>query len=314
MRTDKTNILVTGMPRSGTTFVGKALTFSPEVAYLWEPFNSRFRRGVRQHYPYVGRSSNHDKVSFYARLIEDTAAFRNLKPCCTKYLFKPGQLRLLSGIDREWEQVRSANAVEEKPFSVFKDPIAIFLSEIMITRFDFKIVFVVRHPAALYAAWERLGWLHDFRPWIEQPDFVADHFGEFAGMIDSCPRDILSYTALQWLVSYSYMEKIKLQYPENVMVVRHEDLCVNAKKGFAEIFRFAGIGFTNEIASRLADITEGSGVNQVSRNFSQLEKRDSVKLSVKWKDQVSREQLERIMEITALLSEQLYPEPLFRTI
>jgi hypothetical protein len=46
----KRPILVTGAPRSGTTWVGKMLALAPGVGYVHEPFNPRFSAGCFDRY------------------------------------------------------------------------------------------------------------------------------------------------------------------------------------------------------------------------------------------------------------------------
>jgi hypothetical protein len=48
---EKQYILVTGVPRSGTTILGRMIAFSPSVNYLWEPFNNKYRNGIPDYYP-----------------------------------------------------------------------------------------------------------------------------------------------------------------------------------------------------------------------------------------------------------------------
>ena len=78
--TPATRILVTGAPRSGTTVLGRLLALSSSVAYLWEPFNQRYREGIPDYYPYCGPASPPEKTRFYDELIEQTLQMRNLNP------------------------------------------------------------------------------------------------------------------------------------------------------------------------------------------------------------------------------------------
>jgi hypothetical protein len=54
------NILVTGIPRSGTTALGRMIGFSKHANYVWETFNNKYRVGVPD-YPYIGSATTENK-------------------------------------------------------------------------------------------------------------------------------------------------------------------------------------------------------------------------------------------------------------
>ena len=62
-------ILVTGVPRSGTTVLGRMMGFSSNVNYVWEPFNLKYRTGIPDYYPYIGAETEDEKRELYDKFI-----------------------------------------------------------------------------------------------------------------------------------------------------------------------------------------------------------------------------------------------------
>jgi len=138
------NILVTGVPRSGTTFLGRALNFSSQVNYLWEPFNNNFRNAIPDYYPYVGRSTSNKKTNIYKQIIIETINYNNLNPTIKTLESDNYLIKILKklGINRTFFRYKLAqikNKLFTFDYNIFKDPIGLFLSEYLIKEFNFNL-------------------------------------------------------------------------------------------------------------------------------------------------------------------------------
>ena len=141
----KHKILVTGVPRSGTTFTGECINLSPEVLYLWEPFNSKSRRQLKQFYPYIGPSSSIKKIQWYRKFISDTINLRKLKSTKTPKSTDPVLIKLIkyAGINRSfinYKKTQIKAVTSSHSTLLIKDPASFFLTNFLIEEFDLSLV------------------------------------------------------------------------------------------------------------------------------------------------------------------------------
>jgi len=299
------NILVTGVPRSGTTVIGRMIAFSRDVNYVWEPFNLKYRKGVPDYYPYIGNETRKKKRDLYDSLITDTIHMRNLKPIIEinpqdsiiKRVGKKLGINRTTFLWYKWPQIK--NKLHNHRVLLCKDPIGIFLSGHLVKKYDFKIIVAMRHPAAIASSRRKLGWRFDFDWWRNQSDLYVGHFKELDDTLKNYDMDFITETSFHWLTCYSYIKRIKEFYPGSVMVVRHEDLCQNPVGELEKVFGSLGLRFDDKIISKITGLTTGD-------RLAKLEKRDAKKLIYKWKHEINEIELDRIKEITKSISSSYY--------
>ena len=171
---DPSPILVTGSTRSGTTWAGRVLAFSPNVGYIYESLNARlWPDWMTVRLPHVFAYICEDNGHLYERSIKDVLRFRypiqNVvhAPSLNHVAHMLDQYRLSL-----WYRLR-----RRRP--LLKDPKAIMSSEWLAERFDTRVVVMIRHPAAFASSIKRLGWRFDFRNWGDQPLLLRDLIGPY---------------------------------------------------------------------------------------------------------------------------------------
>jgi hypothetical protein len=309
---NKQLLLVTGSPRSGTTVLGRMIAFSSEVNYIWEPFNNKYWDGIPDYYPYVGDGSDSEKAITYDSLINNVIHLINLKPKVSfnsgaskiKKIAKKYRINRSTFLWYRWAQIR--NVVFNPRVLVCKDPIGIFLSEHLIRKFEFKVIAVIRHPAGVALSRKKLDWKFDFDWWRSQKDFYNVHFGKIDNIVKTHDLDFIRESSFHWLTCYSYLQEIKEKYPESVMIIRHEDLCVDAVQEMQEIFKYLGLTLNGRVVDKIQETTSGSQLERSTLNLAKLEKRDARSLVFKWRDEISQDELNVIREITEPVSSIYY--------
>lgn len=149
-------MLVTGCPRSGTTFVGQSLSRHRSTDYFHEPLN-----------PLCGLPSVETEYLDLA----DARASVSRREFEQLLDYRPMLRSATFARDTRWR--RGAKAItgsrgpanlrlaRVNPWSanvVVKDPFAVLSIPWLVEQHDFRSVAVVRHPAAVAASFERLGW------------------------------------------------------------------------------------------------------------------------------------------------------------
>ncbi|GII64577.1 hypothetical protein Skr01_46620 [Sphaerisporangium krabiense] len=233
-------ILVTGLPRSGTSWAGKMLAASGEAVYVNEPLNPGRPPGrspgvldatVRHRFQYICP----DGEEPWLRAFSGTVALRYGYAAELRRNRRPGDLARL---------VRNASSFTAGRLlgrrALLDDPFALFSAGWFAERLDCRVVLLVRDPVSLVASWRRLGWTVDVRELLRQPLLVRDH---------PCVRDLsalagsgdgLTTTAALWRAARTVAETLSARHP-GIRVVRYEDLVTDPLNGYRDLYAWCGL-------------------------------------------------------------------------
>jgi hypothetical protein len=294
-----TPILVTGAPRSGTTWVGKMLALSDQVHYLSEPFNpdhpldawlSQFK--ASRYMTYVSEEMDGYRETYYLPLqnliarqcgqLQGFSRCRSPKALLQAYRSKKEFL---------------AHGRQGKP-ALLKDPIASMSAGWLARTFGARVVVMIRHPAGVVASMKRLNWSFEPRNWaLSQPLLLRDYLAPFEtelAHVSETNADIIDRLALLWKVVYYVVTKYREQYPD-WLYVRHEDVANDPIGHFEAMYRRFGLEFSDRVRRRIDDFSN-------ARNPSHNQGRDkTIKLNSKkvvgnWKQSLSADDIRRIRD------------------
>jgi hypothetical protein len=298
-------ILVTGMPRSGTTWVGQMLTASGQVGYIDEPLNlsvspGSFRVPVDHWYTYI---STENEERFLPPLTEALEfryhLARELKRCRNR--------NDLHHSLKTWRSfVRS-----RKRRPLVKEPHAVFSADWFSRRLESDVVVTVRQPLAVVSSWKRLGWSFDFANLLEQPRLMRDWLEPFKPEMEAAlspSKDLVDRVALLWRVTYSVVASYQKRLP-HVHVVRQEDLSREPLKGFEKLYEALGLEFTSKAAETVA-ASSSSGNPKETRVENPHETRIDSRANLdNWKQRLNSEEISRIKRLTEEAVGFYYPDP-----
>jgi len=296
----KKPILVTGSHRSGSTWIGKMISESPEVGYVHEPFNlgiKRFNQPFDHWFEFISEycSQDHqDKVETYMHSFygfPSTTAFARLSKVRSFYdlyfyFADIGNLKRRMG-----------------QRTLFKDPIAIMSSEWLHKKLDCDVIITVRHPAAFVASLKVKGWEFDFNNFFDQSNLMRVYLSDYRAEIETAVKeqpDVVSQGILLWNAIYTTVWQFKEKYKDAWLIVKHEDLSINPMDEYARIFDYLKLEFTDRVKQAIVKsttATEGS-----------KHKRDSAKNVQTWKQRLSPEEIALIKEKTAPIWTKYYTE------
>jgi Sulfotransferase family len=297
-------ILVTGSPRSGTTWVGRVIATSPSVGYIPEPFNLVCRPGrCAAHFPYWFYYICEENEDQYIQHIQRTLEFRyqmleELKVTRTPY----DVARMTRDLWRfQLYRFRGRRAL-------LRDPHAVFSAEWLARRFSARVVVLIRHPAAFVSSFKSLRWEHPFDHFLKQPLLMRDYLQPFEDEIREFVKqkqDVVDQAILLWRLIHSVILRYRERHPEWTFA-RHRDLSSNPVGEFRKIFDRVGLayGTREEINTRRYCMAEanpdGYVWNEVVRNSAQ-------NLDL-WRTRLTDEELSRIREKCFDLAHAFYTE------
>jgi Sulfotransferase family len=319
-------ILVTGIPRSGTSWVGKMLDASGRVVYINEPLNPRRPPGQS---PGILRAVVHHRFQY----ITDENESEFLQPffdlLALNYHLLP-EIRVsrsifdLMRLVKYWNSFCRGRIRRRRP--LVDDPYAVFSIEWFVEKLECDAVVVVRHPASIVNSRKRLGYTTDFTELLRQPLLIRDWLQPFENEMKAAPRhpaDVVWQTSLLWKMAYHVVRELEVRLPR-VHVIRYEDLSFEPLASFHTLFRLLHLPFTENASNR---VRQASGGRQEGRRrrespgrghswslsryglartaFRPLESRAH---AVAWNRELSQREISRIRALTEDVARFFYSE------
>lgn len=295
-------ILVTGAPRSGTSWVGRMIEQAPFVRYVHEPFNisgTPCRCGVHFNY-WFHYLSPENSYRFEEHLKHTIHPAYNL-------------IGLLNSIALTWQtkrihillrylQTYSARRV------VVKDPIAVFSAETLANLFDMDTVVIIRHPAAIVSSYKALNWIHPFSHFLRQPELMEEHLVPFQAEIEDFVKsqyDIVDQVALLWKLIHSMIIKYQKTHTDWVFV-RHEDLASDPIQGYRNLFNRLKLPFSEHIRGVIQAHSFQAQLSDTTRPYTI--KQNSSQVISRWKKYLTPADVTRIRKRVEEVSSVFYSE------
>jgi hypothetical protein len=300
---DARPILVTGIPRSGTTWVGRMLAAGGSVGYINEPFNlgqspGSLRIPVDHWYAYLSAENE-------ARILPPLEQALEFKYPIWRELGRCRNRTDLLHTLRSWRgfaQGRSRRPLVKEPHAVFSIP---WFAE----RLASDVVVIVRHPAAVVSSWKRLEWSFDFANLLEQPALMRDWLEPFRGEMEAAldeDKDLVHRVALLWHVIYSVVDRQRERLP-GVQIFRQEDLSRDPIEEYGKLFDALNLSFTDEAVDAVRASSSRDNPKETSVEHPHETRIDSRANLENWKQRLSGEEISRIRLLTEETAALYYP-------
>jgi len=303
-------IFVTGAPRSSTTFVGKILSAPLKVGYLHEPFN-----------PYCGMPGI-DRLFLYLRRDGSTSShYRELIERLFNYDFtlKTGHftednlwqtvVKTLIGSRLAWS-VRLAKLNPFLSATVIKDPTGCLLTEYLSEHFDVKPVIIIRHPIGVVASTIRLNWEINLDTIRQQKELVEDYFSDEYGFLSANRTEPVEHVAALWRVLNKVLVSQASRHP-SWQLIKHEALSANPVEHFRTLYNVLDLPWSPRIKKKVIKLTRQKNPVEANERTVHSFRRNSAGLFRHSLQTLSREQREKVFEITKDVALQLYSQDSF---
>lgn len=268
----KTPLLVTGLARTGTSWVGKMVEAGGDVVYINEPMNPSHPPGrspgvldteVAFQYEYIGADNEHRFHDAYRKTLALKYGFirevrRNRKPYDLARMAKYGTTFTVGRI------------AGKRP--MLDDPFAIFAVPWLTSRLGARAVVLVRDPVSLVGSYRKLNWRMKFDQLLDQKELVRDllHPDDVAELLAHQPKsddDRVTAAAIKWKTVYRAVDEHYRDRP-SVAIRRYEDFARQPQDSFAELYEFFGLPFNDKTAQRIRAATTGGGSDRDSHTWT----------------------------------------------
>jgi len=270
-------IFVTGVPRSGTTWVGEMLS-APGVWHYHEPFNPIF--GLwKEFHSYAKAGENNKPIDGVMNSLLSLKEVKMLKNRNVNGRFMP--LRIFPV---------PVNRV------LIKDPTACLLLDYLHNKFCMQSVVIFRHPAAFVNSLLRLDWPYRnlFEQFLQSRSIMDDHLNPYRQMIiDASSKDDVESAAVLYGCMNSVIYKICTSN-ERVISCFFEDLCMDPISRFKSLFKDLGLNYSKEIEMRHSEMC----FSKSKESYKSHEcKRNSVEMANAWRNSINNQSARKIRNI-----------------
>ena len=299
---DKLNnaVLITGIHRSGSTWIGNMLALSPELIYIHEPFQVGIKyhnpNGIFDHwFEYVENNIPEDRKN---EILDYIVALTSI----TAHDLKDLRTRQLHKIKRTLN-----NALKKTTFSYYKrrvlikDPIAVFSSVWLYRNIDnLKVVVLIRRPEAFVSSLKKLNWEFDFNEFAGQPglmNILNSEEKELVLRYAAQKPDIIHQGIALWNIIYRMLFEMKQKYPQ-WLFVKYEDIIQSPESEFKSIFKFCNVTLDNSILNKILTYSsseKGNGMKKVSAKQADI-----------WEKRISEDEYNLIISNTKSVSQLWY--------
>lgn len=296
----KKPILVTGSHRSGSTWIGKMISESPEVGYVREPFNlwiSWYNQPFKHQLEYISNACPEEHRNKAIRYIHSFMGFPNGMAWARIF-----GCRSMADF---YFTFRDLAAIRRRFFQriLFKDPIAVFSAEWFHAQFNSDVIVVIRHPAAFVASLKVKNWTYDFNHLFDQKELMKSHLKDYYDEIKfhaEHPQDIVEQGILFWNIHYNTILTYQEKYKGSWMFIRHEDVSLNPISEFQKVFDFLNLEMTEGVKEAIERSTNATEESKHERNSA-----ENVQT---WKKRLTPEEIVRVKQGTESTWKKYYSE------
>lgn len=294
----KPPILVTGAPRTGTTFLGTMLSLNRDVKYIYEPTSLIYGlRDVPAPMLYVRSGSSGEAAA--KRMIDDLlrgrGKFRQPQDPNAALLRRTARRVLGSKVSLRYHR-DALNPLRRR--WLIKDPWAGFAAEWLHRTYSMPTVVIVRHPVPVVTSYQRLSWRFPLAEMARMDELMADHLRPILGGLDTDALDDEQNGAVMWRCYYNALSTFLDRNPA-MIAVRHEDLSAEPVTVLRELYGRLGMVFDERVERLVHEHTRAG--NQGLATGSQVHqlRRDSSAIATEWRakvDAATRDKIHALVE------------------
>ncbi|MDP9394695.1 MAG: sulfotransferase [Actinomycetota bacterium] len=310
-------VLVTGLPRSGTSWVGKMLEASGDVVYVNEPLNPSHPPGrspgvldaqVEHYFQYICPDNEWPWVRAYA----DTVALR----------YHP--VRELRANRDPYDVARAAKYTAaftagrlRRRAALLDDPYATMSVAWFADRLGTRAVVLVRDPVAFVGSWRALGWTVDPAELLAQPLLMRDHLEPLREDLERLAGspDWLATSCVLWRAAYTVVSAVTATR-RHVLVRRHEDLAADPVEAFRSLYADLGLRWHDAARAHVQKATSAGSATPTGFRWSlkgglsrtAFQPMDSRAALGSYRTRLREDEIGRVLDLTEDVRSRYYAE------
>jgi hypothetical protein len=277
-------LIVAGLPRSGTSWLAKGLSFAEGYTYYREPDNHDHVPGARESFAslYLPADAGPDLEDGGYRAHMERAITGRV---ATAFVMSQDPGPLFRRLGRRWWRLG-----EKLPALWLRQPrclVKLVHSNLALdwlaTRFpQARQVYILRHPYGQFASWRRLGWSPRPEKLLESPGLVRDHLAPHLERIRAA-SSFWERSGAWWGAVNSVVHRQSSKRPER-LVVQFEWLCQDPPAHFRALYQQLGLDWNPGVERFLARSNRGGDERPYSL------RRDASRETTKWQEELTEKE------------------------
>lgn len=285
-------LIITGMHRSGTTFLGKVLEKSGSYRMIHEPFNYVFGiEGINVWYPYIDiyGSDNKQLKELLDKLYRLEIRFKKadipsdnlLKKLIRKFIYSKGHLDLI--------KYKLFNKIQKREV-LLKDPFLSMCAGYLANNYeDVRVIYIIRHPVAIYNSIKRMNWDFDFTHILQQNSLVTKLMYNDIDIIKNKTLKLHEKVAFLWKVLYTVILNQHKLLPQKTLLIKHEDFSTEPYIILNRIEKFVSKSIINKKLEKFIQETMFAENEKIDNKKLHNFKRNSKLLAYSWRESMKPE-------------------------
>ena len=258
-------VFLCGSGRSGTTWLADLLNSGNEYRYMFEPFSARNVPECR-----------HFNIRQYLRPDNTDADYVD-----------PATAIVTGQIRRRWVDKYNRRFAGER--RLIKDiRVNLFVAWLRQRFPRMKMVFIMRHPAAVTLSRMGRKWRARTDDVLEQGDLVEDHLQAPLARMGE-PRDRLDRHMMMWCIEN--LVPLRQLAADSVHAVYYEHLCIDPEATLRSVMAALGHEFDAQVLARVQRPSRQAAPNSAIRRGGDL--------VAKWRTKLTTAQIDRILAYLA---------------
>lgn len=296
-------ILISGCPRSGTTFCGNIVSKAPEIFEIYEPFNHDFTYHLDLPTKFFRVTAENEaeykpRIDRLLALSSPAQRWRHLPRGAVERLISKKDMTAalsLKKLAQDRDSFLHATRIS------IKDPIAFFSADWLARTYGARVVIMCRHPGGVVSSFLNLGWESETKYIVDHPLPLSD--GRFDKEIAAWrrnPDDAVGAVILQWkLFTQASLDWHKM-HPDWFFCL-HDQLCDHPVDLFRAIFKSVDLPFSPKIEAQIRADTGASNIIDPAQHTQHNLRRQSAELKDQWRKRLDPDIANRIVKETEAL-------------
>ena len=250
MKTERRLILVTGVPRSGTTAVGQMLSLAAGAGALHEPFN--YHSGLQQisHYFSIPGTASFSITQFD----QIVAQIKNLELDFKSGIFPTDKVlrravKYVVGA-RPLNSYRRLRLLPNLRTIIWKDPLACFAANHAAKRHEVEVLVTLRNPWAVAGSFKRMEWAFDLPDLTTRLKQIGLDFVDTLARLDKNLHESATNGTLLWRLVYATLAQWA-QTNRRIKFVNLDDVVGDPVATYAKLYGALALVWNDRIAAKI---------------------------------------------------------------
>jgi hypothetical protein len=248
-------VIVAGLPRSGTSWLAKGLSFAPGFTYYREPDNYDRVAEAQERFAWLYLTADQDDPE-YRELMTRACAGR----IATAFTMRedPGPLLKPLGAPGRWLGQQVPALFRRRPGVLLKLVFASLNLDWIAARFPAtRQLYILRHPCGQFESWRRLGWEPRPDRLLENPRLMADHLQPFEQVLRGA-RSFWERAGALWAATVHVVHR-QTDPAGPREIVAYEWLCGDPVERFRQLYGRLGLDWAPRAERFLARANQEGG-------------------------------------------------------